>query len=195
MPATVGTPLLWGAFTLFVLCLLALDLGVFHRKAHAVEPREALGWGVFWIARAVVFHAGGGWGVGAAGGAPCSEARRGGASGADPAAPPRPPRRAGGLYLPGRAVLRPRRRPPHGDAATARAGGGRGNRHRLCHRLDPGHLRRDRGPVYRLHIEYLRHPGPARALLPARRGADPVPVPQDRVGAGAGLRGDEDADQ
>src|SRR3990172_3304625 len=58
MPATVGTPLLWGAFTLFVLCLLALDLGVFHRKAHAVGPREALGWSLFWIALALLFNAG-----------------------------------------------------------------------------------------------------------------------------------------
>src|SRR3989304_4165569 len=65
MPATVGTPLLWGAFTLFVLGLLALDLGVFHRKAHAVGPREALGWGLFWIALALLFNAGAGWGVGA----------------------------------------------------------------------------------------------------------------------------------
>src|SRR3972149_2026438 len=47
MPASVGTPLLWGAFTLFVLCLLALDLGVFHRKAHAVGARQAPGWGIF----------------------------------------------------------------------------------------------------------------------------------------------------
>src|SRR3970282_2152474 len=65
MPATVGTPLLWGAFTLFVLCLLALDLGVFHRKAHAVGPREALGWSLFWIALAVPFNAGVVWWFGA----------------------------------------------------------------------------------------------------------------------------------
>jgi tellurite resistance protein TerC len=57
MPESVGTPLLWGAFTLFVLILLALDLGVFHRKAHAVGPREALGWSVFWIALALLFNA------------------------------------------------------------------------------------------------------------------------------------------
>ena len=65
MPATVGTPLLWGAFTLFVLCLLALDLGVFHRKAHAVGPREALGWSLFWIALALLFNAGVVWWFGA----------------------------------------------------------------------------------------------------------------------------------
>ena len=32
---------LWVGFNLFVLALLALDLGVFHRKAHAVSTKEA----------------------------------------------------------------------------------------------------------------------------------------------------------
>ncbi|HEU5299057.1 MAG TPA: TerC family protein [bacterium] len=54
---TVGTPLLWLAFLTFVLGLLALDLGVFHRRAHAVHPREALGWSVFWILLALAFNA------------------------------------------------------------------------------------------------------------------------------------------
>jgi tellurite resistance protein TerC len=53
---SVGTPLLWGGFTLFVLAMLALDLGVFHRKAHAVGTREALGWSVFWISLALAFN-------------------------------------------------------------------------------------------------------------------------------------------
>ena len=34
----------WIAFNAMVLALLALDLGVFNRKAHAVSVREALGW-------------------------------------------------------------------------------------------------------------------------------------------------------
>ena len=51
----VGTPLLWAGFTLFVLAMLAMDLGVFHRKAHAVGVREALGWSVFWIALSLLF--------------------------------------------------------------------------------------------------------------------------------------------
>ena len=38
------TVLEWAAFLGFVLAMLALDLGVFHRKAHVVGPREALGW-------------------------------------------------------------------------------------------------------------------------------------------------------
>ena len=33
---TVGSPLLWMGFIVFVLAMLALDLGVFHRKAHVV---------------------------------------------------------------------------------------------------------------------------------------------------------------
>jgi tellurite resistance protein TerC len=53
---SIGTPLLWGGFTLFVLAMLALDLGVFHRKAHAVGTREALGWSAFWIALALAFN-------------------------------------------------------------------------------------------------------------------------------------------
>ena len=48
----------YGAFTLLVLGLLALDLGVFHRKAHAVAFREAAGWTVFWVALALLFNVG-----------------------------------------------------------------------------------------------------------------------------------------
>ncbi len=55
---TVGTPWLWIGFTLVVLALLALDLGVFHRKAHAVGWREALGWSIFWIALSLLFNVG-----------------------------------------------------------------------------------------------------------------------------------------
>jgi tellurite resistance protein TerC len=45
----------YGAFTLFVLGLLALDLGVFHRDAHEVGVKEALGWSTVWITLALVF--------------------------------------------------------------------------------------------------------------------------------------------
>jgi tellurite resistance protein TerC len=55
---SVGTPLLWGVFTLVVLAMLALDLGVFHRKAHVVGVREALGWSIFWIALSLLFNLG-----------------------------------------------------------------------------------------------------------------------------------------
>ncbi len=42
-------------FVLLVLGLLALDLGVFHRKAHVVSVKEALGWSAFWIALGLAF--------------------------------------------------------------------------------------------------------------------------------------------
>ena len=42
---------------IFVFVLLALDLGVFHRKAHVVSVREALTWTVVWIATALAFSA------------------------------------------------------------------------------------------------------------------------------------------
>jgi tellurite resistance protein TerC len=44
------------AFTAFVLGLLALDLGIFHRRAHEVSIREATAWTVFWIVLSLVFN-------------------------------------------------------------------------------------------------------------------------------------------
>lgn len=49
---------LWIGFNLFVLAMLALDLGVFHRKAHVVSLKESLAWTLVWIALALVFNAG-----------------------------------------------------------------------------------------------------------------------------------------
>lgn len=46
----------YAAFTLFVLFLLALDLGVFHRQAHEVSFREAATWSVVWVALALLFN-------------------------------------------------------------------------------------------------------------------------------------------
>lgn len=48
----------WLGFTAFVLAMLAIDLGVFHRKAHEVSLREAAGWSAVWIALALTFNAG-----------------------------------------------------------------------------------------------------------------------------------------
>jgi tellurite resistance protein TerC len=54
----MNTPIwLWIGFNLFVLAMLALDLGVFHRKAHAVSGKEALAWSLVWISLALVFNA------------------------------------------------------------------------------------------------------------------------------------------
>jgi tellurite resistance protein TerC len=44
------------AFTGFVLFLLALDLGVFHRKSHEVSFREAAAWSAVWVALSLVFN-------------------------------------------------------------------------------------------------------------------------------------------
>lgn len=46
----------YGLFTLFVLTMLALDLGVFHRKAHTVSFKEASIWSVVWVSLALVFN-------------------------------------------------------------------------------------------------------------------------------------------
>ena len=45
----------WTGFSAFVLLMLALDLGVFHRKAHVVSVREAIAWSAVWIALALAF--------------------------------------------------------------------------------------------------------------------------------------------
>jgi len=55
MDASVGSPALWAGFLAFVAAMLALDLGVFNRKAHEVSPREAAGWSAVWIGLAGVF--------------------------------------------------------------------------------------------------------------------------------------------
>ena len=47
--------LFWVLFNVFVLAMLALDLGVFNRKAHVVRFREAISWTVVWISLAGVF--------------------------------------------------------------------------------------------------------------------------------------------
>jgi tellurite resistance protein TerC len=47
--------LFWILFNLFVLVMLALDLGVFNRRAHAVGFREALGWSAMWVVLALSF--------------------------------------------------------------------------------------------------------------------------------------------
>jgi tellurite resistance protein TerC len=47
---------LWAGFNLFVLAMLALDLGVFHRKSHTVTVKEALVWTGVWVTLAMVFN-------------------------------------------------------------------------------------------------------------------------------------------
>jgi len=49
---------LWAGFNVFVLAMLALDLGVFHRKAHVVSLKESLTWTFIWISLALLFNFG-----------------------------------------------------------------------------------------------------------------------------------------
>lgn len=55
--ALAESPWLFVGFVALVLCFLALDLGVFHRHARVVRPREALAWTFVWIAVALAFAA------------------------------------------------------------------------------------------------------------------------------------------
>ncbi len=50
--------LAWSIFGVIVIALLALDLGVFHRKAHEVKMKEALIWSAVWIGVALLFNLG-----------------------------------------------------------------------------------------------------------------------------------------
>ena len=58
MHESIGTPWLWFGFVAFVLAMLALDLGVFHRKDHEIGAKEALTWTCVWISLAMLFNAG-----------------------------------------------------------------------------------------------------------------------------------------
>mgnify|MGYP000718725130 CR=1 FL=1 len=49
---------LWVGFNAFVLIMLALDLGVFHRKAHVLSFKESIAWTVVWVTLALVFNLG-----------------------------------------------------------------------------------------------------------------------------------------
>ena len=49
---------IWIAFNLFVIAMLALDLGVFHRRAHTVSLKEALAWSGVWIGLSLLFNVG-----------------------------------------------------------------------------------------------------------------------------------------
>src|SRR5687767_4344829 len=53
----LGTPLQWALFLGFVFVMLALDLGVFHRKTHRIGLREATFWSIFWTLLAFAFNA------------------------------------------------------------------------------------------------------------------------------------------
>ncbi|MDQ3142747.1 MAG: TerC family protein [Bacteroidota bacterium] len=47
----------WTGFIVFVILMLVIDLGIFHRKTHAVSFKESLAWTVVWIGLAMLFSA------------------------------------------------------------------------------------------------------------------------------------------
>src|SRR5437763_2787480 len=49
---------LWIGFNAFVLIMLAIDLGIFHRTAHTVSLKEATIWSFVWILLSLLFNAG-----------------------------------------------------------------------------------------------------------------------------------------
>ena len=53
---SIGSPSLVIGFIVFILAMLSLDLGVFHRKHHKVSFREALIWSIVWVSLAMVFN-------------------------------------------------------------------------------------------------------------------------------------------
>ena len=53
---SIASPHMWVIFSVFVLGMLALDLGVFNRKAHEVRFKEALGWSVVWVSVSLAFN-------------------------------------------------------------------------------------------------------------------------------------------
>ncbi len=55
---TTAEPMAWVVFGAVVLVMLALDLGVFHRKAHVIGTREAALWSAVWIGVALLFNLG-----------------------------------------------------------------------------------------------------------------------------------------
>lgn len=52
---TVASPAVWVGFAVLVVIVLAIDLGIFNRKAHVVKPREALVWTGVWVTLALTF--------------------------------------------------------------------------------------------------------------------------------------------
>ncbi len=55
MEAISGSTWLWIGFSVFILTMLSLDLGLFNRKSHTITYREAWIWSAVWISLAMIF--------------------------------------------------------------------------------------------------------------------------------------------
>jgi len=53
---SIGTPLLWAGFGIFVVAMLVLDLGIFHRRPQATSIKESLIWTAIWITASLLFN-------------------------------------------------------------------------------------------------------------------------------------------
>src|SRR6188768_2538094 len=49
------TFLIWSGFLTFIAFMVALDLGVFHRKSHSISVKEAMKWTLIWVTIALAF--------------------------------------------------------------------------------------------------------------------------------------------
>jgi len=58
---SIGTPALWGGFTVLVFVLMAVDLAAYRRNPHEMSVREASAWTVGWVVIALLFGAGVAW--------------------------------------------------------------------------------------------------------------------------------------
>ncbi len=114
---------------------------------------------------------------------------------AQPCAAGRAPGPAGHRAPARPAVRRPGWRPPAGYPAAGDAGRGRGHRPDLRRRLHPGGPGRHHRHVRGLHVQRVRRAGHAGAVLPARRGGVPVPLPAARTGDHPGRRRGQAADR
>jgi tellurite resistance protein TerC len=55
MNPMVSSTWLWIGFSVFILLMLSLDLGLLNRKAHTIKYREAATWSAVWVTLAMIF--------------------------------------------------------------------------------------------------------------------------------------------
>lgn len=61
MPQSIGTPVLWGGFVVFIFLMMAVEIAAIRRNPHEMSMREASAWTVGWITLALLFGAGIAW--------------------------------------------------------------------------------------------------------------------------------------
>ncbi|MDO8738213.1 TerC family protein [Candidatus Deferrimicrobium sp.] len=61
MPQSIGTPVLWGGFVVFIFLMMAVEIAAIRRNPHEMSMREASTWTVSWITLALLFGAGIAW--------------------------------------------------------------------------------------------------------------------------------------